>query len=85
MEMDQMTEMANTLNKEQERFKKLKSCLEIIQKRFEEQYHFVDDWCRKKNFISAIDKYLQESYFDMLRTTGEDTWGMKKEPGEKVA
>jgi len=47
--------------------------LEIIEERFEEQYHFVDDWCRKKNLISGIDKYLQESYSDMLRTTGEDT------------
>jgi len=71
--MDQMREMANTLNKEQEGFKKLMSCLEVIQKRFEEHYHFVDDWCRKNNLISGIDKYLQESYFDMLRTTGEDT------------
>ena len=68
-----MREMANTLNKEQERFKKLKCCLEIIQKRYKEQYHFVDDWCRKKDFISGIDKYLQESYFDMLRTNVEDT------------
>jgi hypothetical protein len=36
------------------------SCLEITQKRFEEQYHFVDDWCRKNNLISGIDKYLQD-------------------------
>ena len=47
--MDQMREMANTMNKEQERFKKLKSCLEIIQKRYEEQYHFVDE--RKISFV----------------------------------
>jgi hypothetical protein len=73
MEMDQMREMANTLNKELERFKNAMRCLEVIQKRFKEHYNFVDDWCRKNNLISGIDKYLQESYFDMLRTTGEDT------------
>lgn len=49
------------------------SFLEVTHKRFEEQYHFVYNWCRKNNLISGTDKYLQESYFDMPRTNGEDT------------
>jgi hypothetical protein len=56
--------------------------MKITQKRFEEQHHFVDDHCRKNNLISGTDKYLKETYFDMLRT-GEDTGGMEIEPGEE--
>jgi N-formylglutamate amidohydrolase len=60
MEMDQMREMTNTTNKEQDRFKKkLIICVEITQKRFEDQHHFVNDRCRKNNLISGIDRHLQ--------------------------